>query len=391
MKKTLLVPALLASSLLLAQDYNYEVTPVVGYNIPEGNLNLKDQLVFGGELQFNNLGMPLSPELSALYTEVDSNPVAYGKVKIARVALNGVYEYSKVAFLTPFAKAGLGYEAMSSNNKKLSGNEDGAYFDAGVGAKMPLTKNIALKLEAIYMLKPNGTRWDNNLAALAGLNIAFGEHAKPVAESKPVVVAPVVAKPVTAPKPIVTPKPVVTPALETKKVTPVVVKAPVVVAAPVVPAAVVVAKSNTVAVVDGDNDQDGVKNSIDKCPTTPKGAKVNNDGCQEIVNLHVNFETNSYKIDQKSDANVVAFAAFMKLNPEYATEITGHTDNIGKPAKNLALSAKRANIVKDALVKQGVAASRIKTAGMGQTAPVASNKTAQGRSENRRIEAKLIK
>ena len=361
MKKSLLVSTLLASTLLMAQNYNYEVTPLIGYDIAEGNLNLKNHSIIGGEFQLNNTGMPVSPELSVLYSNADFDP-NMGSTNIYRIALNGVYEYKKVAFLTPFAKAGAGYETMSEHHEDITGNKDSAFFDAGVGAKMPLTNNIALKLEAVYMLKPNGTRWDNNLALLAGINIAFGEKAQ-VIEEKPVVVAPVAAKVVEA-APVVEEKPVV-------ETTSSVAVAP--------------------AIIDGDDDQDGVKNSIDKCPNTPKGAKVNSDGCQEIVNLHVNFETNSYKIDKKSDVNIEAFAAFMKLNPEYTTEITGYTDNVGKPAKNLVLSQKRANSVKSALEKQGVEASRIKASGMGQANPVASNKTAEGRLENRRIEAKLIK
>jgi OOP family OmpA-OmpF porin len=370
MKKTLLVPALLASSFLLAQDYNYEVTPLVGYDIAEGNLNLKNHSIIGGEVQFNNLGMPVSPELSVLYSNADFDP-SMGSTNIYRIALNGVYEYKKIAFLTPFTKAGLGYETMSEHLKNVTGNEDSPFIDAGIGAKMPITKNIALKLEAVYMLKNNDNRWDNNLAILAGINIAFGAHAQPVVESKPVVaVAPVVAQvaePVKAPEPM--------PVVEEK---PIAETTSSVAVAPV-------------AVVDGDDDQDGVNNSVDKCPTTPKGAKVNSDGCQEIVNLHVNFETNSFKIAQSSEANVEAFAAFMKLNTEYTTEITGYTDNVGNAAKNVKLSQKRADAVKADLVAKGVEASRIKTAGMGQATPVASNKTAQGRSENRRIEAKLIK
>lgn len=374
MKKAFLTSALLASSLLLANDYNYEITPLIGYNIPEGNLALKNQTVFGGEFQINNTGMPVNPELSALYTKVDSNPTSLGQVQIGRVALNGVYEYKKIAFFTPLAKAGAGYEIMSQYTKPQTGNGDSAFFDAGVGAKVPFTKNIALKLEALYMLKPNGTRWDNNLAVLAGINIAFGEKAQLVAQTKPAEL-PVEAAPIAKPIPV-------EPKLETKETASVAV-APVKVAEPVVVAAPVV--------VDGDNDHDGVKNSIDKCPNTPKGAKVNNDGCQEIVNLHVNFETNSFKIAPSSETNVEAFAAFMKLNTKYTTEITGHTDNVGNAVKNMKLSQKRAEAVKADLVSKGVEASRIKTAGMGQTHPIASNKTAQGRSENRRIEAKLIK
>ena len=358
MKKILLVPALLASSLLLAQDYNYEVTPVIGYNIPEGNLQLKDQLVYGGELQFNNLGMPISPEISALYTEVDSNPVGSSKVKIGRVALNGVYEYSKVAFLTPFANAGLGYEMMSAYNKAQSGNEDSAFFDAGIGAKMPITQNIALKLEAVYMLKPNGTRWDNNLALLAGINIAFGEKAQPV------VAAPVVA-PVVVAAPVV-----VTPVLEEKPL---------------------VAEAPAAVVVDGDDDHDGVKNSLDKCPNSPAGAKVDQDGCPILVNLHANFKTNSSKIEPATEAHVQEFAEFMKLYPEYNAEIIGYTDNVGKPAYNVKLSEARAKAIKADLEKQGVDAKRITASGKGEANPVASNKTAKDRAENRRIEAVLTK
>ena len=361
MKKSLLVSALLASSLLMAQDYNYEITPLIGYDVAEGNLNLKDQTVFGGELQINNTGLLVSPELSILYSNPDFDPSSLGSTNITRVALNGVYEYNKIGFFAPFVKGGVGYESMSTHLEDQTGNKDSAFFDAGVGAKMPITQNIALKLEAVYMLKPNGTRWDNNLAVLAGINIAFGEKTQ-VAEAKPAV-EPVVVK-AAEPAPVAEEKPVV-------EATSSVAVAP--------------------AIIDGDDDQDGVKNSIDKCPNTPKGAKVNSDGCQEIVNLHVNFETNSHKIDTKSDVNVEAFAAFMKLNPEYTAEIIGYTDNVGKAAKNLVLSQKRANAVKTALVNQGVEASRIKTSGMGQADPVASNKTAKGRLENRRIEAKLIK
>ena len=359
MKKILLVPALLASSLLLAQDYNYEVTPVAGYNIAEGNLKLANQGIYGGEVQLNNTGMVLSPELSLLYSNPDFKPSGFGATDIYRVALNGVYELNKVSFLTPFAKVGLGYEAMSRHEEGRTGNADSAFFDAGVGAKMPVTDNIALKLEAVYMLKPNGTRWDNNLALLAGINIAFGEKAAPV------VAAPIVAAAVVAAAPVV----VATPVVEEK---PVVVEAPAV-------------------VVDGDDDHDGVKNSLDKCPNSPAGAKVDQDGCPVLVNLHANFKTNSSKIEPAAEAHVQEFAEFMKLYPEYNAEIVGYTDNVGKAAHNVKLSEARAKAIKADLEKQGVDAKRITASGKGEANPVASNKNAKGRAENRRIEAVLTK
>jgi OOP family OmpA-OmpF porin len=356
MKKLLLVPALLASSLLLAQDYNYEITPVAGYNIAEGNLNLSNQGIYGGEFQLNNTGMLVSPELSLLYSNPDFRPSGNSMTNIYRVALNGVYEFNKISSLTPFAKAGVGYETMSEHQEARTGNVDSAFFDAGVGAKMSLTKNIALKLEAVYMLKPNSTRWDNNLALLAGINIAFGEKAQPVVEA-PVVAAPVV---VEAPKtqPVVEEKPVV---------------------------------AKVAAVVDGDDDHDGVKNSLDKCPNSPAGAKVDQDGCPILVNLHANFKTNSSKIESVAEAHIQEFAAFMKLYPEYNAEIIGYTDNVGKPAYNMKLSEARAKAIKADLEKQGVDAKRITASGKGEANPIASNKNAKGRAENRRIEAVLTK
>lgn len=357
MKKLLLVPALLASSLLLAQDYDYEITPVAGYNIAEGNLNLSNAGIYGAEVQLNNLGMPVSPELSVLYSNADFEPSRFGSTNVYRIALNGVYEYGKVGFLTPFAKAGLGYETMSEHQEGRTGNVDSAFFDAGVGAKMPITKNIALKLESVYMLKPNDTRWDNNLALLGGINIAFGEHAQPVATPAPVVEAPVVVAP--APAPVVEEKPVV--------------------------------EEVAVVVVDGDDDHDGVKNSIDKCPNTPAGAKVDQDGCPVLVDLHANFKIDSAKIGKDADAKITEFADFMKLYPAYHAEITGYTSSTGTAAHNQKLSEARAKAVKADLEKKGIDANRLTASGKGEANPVASNKTVEGRAANRRIEATLTK
>ena len=70
-KKIILIPALLAGSLALATPYSYEITPVVGYNISEGNIGMRDNgyLVYGAELQYNNPDWAISPELMVLYTD----------------------------------------------------------------------------------------------------------------------------------------------------------------------------------------------------------------------------------------------------------------------------------------------------------------------------------
>jgi len=182
MKKLLLIPALIGS-LAMAADYDYEVTPVVGYNVAEGNLDIANHVLMGLEAQLNTDTL-LKPELSALYSNAEFDK-SDESTNIYRIALNGVYEYEKLRFLTPLAKIGMGYETLSTN---LSENRDSVFGDVGLGAKIPFSDNIALKLETVYMLKNNAHRWDSNLAILAGLNFAFGEKPQP----QPVVVAPVV-------------------------------------------------------------------------------------------------------------------------------------------------------------------------------------------------------
>ncbi len=207
------------------------------------------------------------------------------------------------------------------------------------------------------MLKFNDFNWDSNLALLAGLNFAFGEKAQPAAPVVAAVAAPVVAA-VVAPEP----KPVIVPAPAPK---------PVVVAAPI------------------DSDKDGVFDSQDKCPDTPAGFKVDADGCPLKATLHLNFATDSNKVDAEGTAKVAAFAGFLKDSTAYKASIVGHTDSTASDKYNQKLSEKRAEMVKSMLVNNGVAAERLTTAGKGESQPVASNKTKAGRAENRRIEVEL--
>ena len=76
----------------------------------------------------------------------------------------------------------------------------------------------------------------------------------------------------------------------------------------------------------------------------------------------------------------------MVANPDVQVVITGHTDNVGSQKFNQVLSLKRAQAVKNWLVRKGIASNRMRTVGKGENEPVASNDTAEGRLENRRIE-----
>lgn len=105
-----------------------------------------------------------------------------------------------------------------------------------------------------------------------------------------------------------------------------------------------------------------------------------------IVTTAILFDYNKSSILGRSYAEINRIAAVMKENPTARFRIEGHTDGDGDDAYNLKLSGERANAVKNALVEMGIEASRLTTKGMGETKPVADNKTAEGKAQNRRVE-----
>jgi adhesin transport system outer membrane protein len=141
-----------------------------------------------------------------------------------------------------------------------------------------------------------------------------------------------------------------------------------------------------------DDDKDGVINELDKCPNTPAGYTVDENGCTNKINLEVLFENNSAVVKEDTKEKVLAFAKYLNDNKEFNTVITGHASKDKSSASyNQKLSEKRVNAIKDLLVANGVESSRIQAIGKGFDEPIASNDTAEGQALNRRIEAELIK
>jgi len=155
--------------------------------------------------------------------------------------------------------------------------------------------------------------------------------------------------------------------------------------APPKPAPVVVEKG----VVILDSDGDGVPDSLDKCPGTPQGARVNKDGCWVLGDVLFDFDRYNIKPQfyHLLDEVVVVF----EKNPGLRVRIEGYTDNIGTAAYNLKLSLKRANSVMEYLVRKGIAKDRLSIEGFGATRPIAANSTEQGRALNRRVELTPIR
>lgn len=146
--------------------------------------------------------------------------------------------------------------------------------------------------------------------------------------------------------------------------------------------------------VDGDDDGDGVPNSRDKCPGTPRNVVVDANGCSKVLTetvtkeLHVLFDTNKSVVKPAYNAEIEGVAKLLKEYPTATVEIQGHTDSTGPAKLNEKLSQARATAVADVLSKTyGIDASRITAKGYGPSMPVADNKTSAGRAKNRRVVA----
>ena len=104
----------------------------------------------------------------------------------------------------------------------------------------------------------------------------------------------------------------------------------------------------------------------------------------QLVNIQ--FEFNSAALTVDSEEGVAMLAAFLESHPEINVELAGHTDNVGSDAYNLKLSQERAEVVRQALIAQGIAETRLTAKGYGSTRPLYLNDTEEHRALNRRTE-----
>jgi outer membrane protein OmpA-like peptidoglycan-associated protein len=148
-----------------------------------------------------------------------------------------------------------------------------------------------------------------------------------------------------------------------------------------------------------DTDGDGVLDKDDNCKT--EVGPASNNGCPEPVITEaakmgvdtfakaILFNTGRASFKSGVSKQIDGMLAIMNEFPKAEFDIKGYTDSTGSASNNLKLSEKRANAVRNYLISKGIAASRLIAKGYGEDAPIDSNKTRAGRSNNRRVEVKV--
>jgi OOP family OmpA-OmpF porin len=131
--------------------------------------------------------------------------------------------------------------------------------------------------------------------------------------------------------------------------------------------------------VNGFEDDDG-------CPDEKPQAELKIIREEPLILEGVNFEYDSARLEENSKRILDLVYRSLNNNPEVEVKISGHTDAIASEEYNLDLSRRRAESVKRYLAQRGIAPDRIETEGYGESQPIATNETPEGRAQNRRIE-----
>ncbi len=146
-----------------------------------------------------------------------------------------------------------------------------------------------------------------------------------------------------------------------------------------------------------DSDKDGIPDHLDRCPSTPAPGTLN--GCpvvKEEIKKRLKFATRGIffefgkaTLKPESNAKLDEVVDIINQYPDYNLRLGGHTDNVGSDENNHKLSQARVDAVKFYLISKGINEERLDAMGFGELKPIATNKTAIGRSQNRRVEMDL--
>jgi OOP family OmpA-OmpF porin len=135
-----------------------------------------------------------------------------------------------------------------------------------------------------------------------------------------------------------------------------------------------------------DIDNDLVQDDVDSCLDTPAGVFVDNKGCTKTIKRVVNFDHNLYILDIPNTQKLEEYTQIANEAFGYNIILKGYTDSTSDYKTNLILSKKRVYTILKYLEKVGISSERISVKWYGETKPVATNVTQEGKALNRRVE-----
>ncbi len=392
------------------KEDTFSLSPVIGGITFAGTQHLQTDMVYGLRAGYN---FTKAIGVEALFdyantkntrSGIDNGRTYGGDLDFFRFGGELLYHFMPDEKLVPYLAAGYGVGNFQGNTVFSTGNTQKGVFSAGLGAKYFLNEGLALRGDVRDLIYTFSKQTRNTIEYTVGLYIPFG-GAKPVA--KPVEPPPAPAPPPPPPKVEPPPPPpaptaalTVTPATVTKGETATLNwKSQNASGCDIQPGIGPVPPQGVRAITPADSTSynlscsgaggtatsaAGVTVVLPPPPPKPKAAER---FCDKPSTIIVEFDTNKSEIKTKYDEDLNKLGTFLKEWPKAKGEISGHTDNVGSDKYNLALSQRRAASVKTYLVdKFSIAPERLTTEGYGETKPIATNKTKEGRQLNRRIE-----
>ena len=320
-----------------ASYYNFYDNDVIG----NGGDGLDDAPFLGGQL-----GWRFAPNWSVQgwYEEVDGDAESkYNsgrRLDMKNYYVSGRYHFNDHGLLgfEPYAGINVGEQLIESLNNPNSDDNDELMTGVELGVQRAFFKHVILDLGTRQAYSQDREYWEGQV--YAGINLAFGISDDSGDSSDDEVVA-------------------ATPA----------------------------------EVVTGDSDGDGVNDDKDRCPSTASGAVVDADGCQvyesmqnrETSVIYFGFDRDTIQ-GQFSD-EIKGVADRLNAGEQGRIRVEGHADSTGPADYNQSLSERRAESVKDRLMKDfSVGSDKITTQGFGESKPVGDNSTSDGRAKNRRAD-----
>ncbi len=378
MKKIVIGMSLaLAAGSALAGDSSFDdrvyVTPNVSFVKPDSDKNVSSALEIGVSLgKFISERVSMDLELS---TSKFDKIGGLGSITETTVGVMGRYHFTKTSGFLPYLGLGLGgkkHSGLASNaqiHQGLTSAGNDAVLNLAAGMSKELTDRVKLRTELRYQMEnsddlASGEDIFGNYMFNAGLSMAIGEASEQATVTKLVEQAPVLDSDNDGVSDANDRCPNSAPGAK-------------------------VDSTGCAIVVDGDDDRDGVANSRDVCPNSQAGAVVGNDGCEVKVVIElqgVHFDTDKSTLKPESISILDAAVKTLGDHGTILVEVAGHTDSRASDAYNQALSQRRAKVVFDYLTAHGINANRMTWKGYGESQPIATNETADGRAKNRRTE-----